>query len=89
MGSKRSSLDPFPDFGSRDKTEVVELDWTLETDGRILKYFFEYFFLICMIFLFIYQYYIYRQSPVKNQPIKHKVDNFYVLTKVPHNTRET
>ena len=32
---------------------------------------------------------IYRQSPVKNQPINHKVDNFYVLTKVPHNTRET
>ena len=25
---------------------------------------------------------LYRQSPVKNQPIKHKVDNFYVLTKV-------
>ena len=32
---------------------------------------------------------IYRQSPVKNQPINHKVDNFHVLTKVPHNTRET
>ena len=32
---------------------------------------------------------VHRQSPVKNQPIKHKVDNFYVLTKVPHNTRET
>ena len=30
-----------------------------------------------------------RQSPVKNQPINHKVDNFYVLTKVPNNTRET
>ena len=25
--------------------------------------------------------FIYRQSPVKNQPINHKVDNFYVLTK--------
>ena len=26
---------------------------------------------------------------LKNQPINHKVDNYYVLTKVPHNTRET
>ena len=25
-------------------------------------------------------YSIYRQSPVKNQPINHKVDNFHVLT---------
>ena len=33
--------------------------------------------------------YIYRQSPVKNQAKNHKVDNFGVLTKVPHNTRET
>ena len=32
---------------------------------------------------------IYKQSLVKNQPINHKVDNFHVLTKVPHNTRET
>ena len=32
---------------------------------------------------------IYRQSPAKHQPINHKVDNFHVLTKVPHNTRET
>ena len=32
---------------------------------------------------------IHRQSPVKNQPIHLKVDNFHVLTKVPHNTRET
>ena len=32
---------------------------------------------------------IYKQSPVKNQPINHKVDIFYVLTKVPHNLRET
>ena len=32
---------------------------------------------------------IYRQSPVKNQPKNHKVDNFHVLTKVPHNMRET
>ena len=29
---------------------------------------------------------IYRQSQVKNQPINHKVENFHVLTKVPHNT---
>ena len=26
----------------------------------------------------------YRQSPVKNQPVKPQIDNFYVLTKVPH-----
>ena len=32
---------------------------------------------------------MYRQSPVKNQPINHKVDNLYVLTKVPHNMRTT
>ena len=32
---------------------------------------------------------MYRQSPVKNQPINQKVDNFHVLTKVPHNMRET
>ena len=30
-----------------------------------------------------------RQSPVKNQQINHNADNFYVLTKVPHNTKET
>ena len=30
---------------------------------------------------------MHRQSPVKNQPINHKVDNSYVLTKVP-TTRE-
>ena len=27
-----------------------------------------------------WDYSIYRQSPVKNQPISHKVDNFHVLT---------
>ena len=32
---------------------------------------------------------IHRQSTVKNQPINHKIDNSHVLTKVPHNTRET
>ena len=32
---------------------------------------------------------MYRQSPVKNKPINHKADNFHVLAKVPHNTRET
>ena len=33
--------------------------------------------------------YTQRQSPVKNQPLNHKVDNFHDLTKVLHNTRET
>ena len=42
----------------------------------------------CTFWALRYVSFIYRQSPVKNQPTNHKVNNFYVLTKVPHNTRE-